>query len=285
MLKVLLGLSLLTMLSLGHAQATKSQVGHEVARTAADVSNAFSRREAQYAAGSLDQVALPVGAADLFPGYGFVPRANQVSWSLKVVTEDIVTLCTVTRIGNVQEWAGFLHAATKAGLAAATTDCQAMDSWGTPAQFPVQIGARRNLDRRQVPLPTVVPEGVSITAQAASTWYPVVSSSVAVNAVLQAHPGQPSSVWKLKVVNLGTQLLKFSAGMGTPGLAVVPEAASCEAIAANDACYLNVTYTPTLSQTSAAGRIRGQFKAVDVEGQALGPQLEVSVTVFGETLQ
>ncbi|GAB3644738.1 hypothetical protein [Ramlibacter alkalitolerans] len=103
--------------------------------------------------------------ADPFEHGPFPPNELPgMTWAMRGIDSDTSLLCVSFRVPSADAWVKALKGLTNVGMSAADANtCSELPGYGVPpAAYPTLITGVKVLDRRDVPLPTVIPEGIRI---------------------------------------------------------------------------------------------------------------------------
>ncbi len=282
----LAALALLAGASLAQAQPVSVEermTEMQVQRAARALQAAFLRKYATLDA-QARQPALANGS-DWFPAHGFAPSLAGLGWSFQPLDANRGALCLTMPAGTAARHAALARAFALAGLAPAASDCQAASAWPTPGAS-ATVSARRELDRRDVPVATLLPPtgGVTVTgADAQAVTRPGLtllaasgqSSAAAVltvtNPMRYARPdgssctAQDAGLPETDCAPLASSLTEVSA---RPGFSVTH---TCSSIAAGASCTVSLVYANAgeryLSMPLRLAFSTGEVAAIGVLGR------------------
>ena len=258
----------------------------QVQRLADDVANAFARRSATFTPVRFEQLPVPTTAADLFPQYGFAPRAGQVGWQLQPLDEDRVRLCLAVTLRSTADWQGYLKALDATALEAATTDCATAAGAGAramPEDYPEVRFAQRTMDRRRVPTPIVRDEGLTVEKVEVSQVQAITPGRTRIAKVLQAYGLTPSPRMRLKFTNNTLAgPIQVTGAYAPPWVAF--EGNTCSVLALGESCTMDLRYVPEPQVPMTAGRAWLEFRLF--QNSPTGPtptgeRFEASITLLG----
>lgn len=96
----------------------------------------------------------------LFPGDVFKPPSRQgLNWSYTGLDVETARLCVTVSVLNTESWAKAVQGLSAAGLKAADSSCQPLNSptFLPSGQFPALVAGFKLVDRRNIPVPTQLP--------------------------------------------------------------------------------------------------------------------------------
>ncbi len=136
----------------------KGALGDQVTAAGAAVEKAFARRMAALDPGTLQQPSA-LEPVDLFSSWGFRPRAVAGhDYLVTGVDDNTSALCLRTQVTSAEQWNEVLVALSRKGYGPADSACDSLDRYAyAPLTYPASIAGRKLLDRRDVPVKTVVP--------------------------------------------------------------------------------------------------------------------------------
>lgn len=161
-LRVLPVIALTLMAGPSWAQGSKlTKNSHQadlVANTFKAVEQAFNRKMRETPFPQLLQPSA-MAVSDLFPGYGFSPKANTaISWSIAGVDENKAKVCVAYTAPSLEVWASLVALSKLKGYSATSATCsEATPLNGAPSSYPADIHLLKVLDKRDVPVATYVP--------------------------------------------------------------------------------------------------------------------------------
>jgi hypothetical protein len=145
-------------------------LGSQVLQTARGIERGYRRSMGALSGSTLEQTSA-LALTSPFSSSVFAPRArSDVFWSLTGVNADQSVLCLKVTVNTVADWNQALVSVSKAGLSAASAeDCVQLARFpAVPETYPAQIAGVKILDRRDTPVPTVVPSDPQISGVDAS---------------------------------------------------------------------------------------------------------------------
>ncbi len=237
--------------------------GDLVQHTVRQVEAGFRRKTAVLDAQTKEQPSAQA-LGQLFPAFGFAPLTNtDVSWSLNGMNVDQAVICVGLVTRSVTQWNDITVRMHRMGLTPATAGCEAQAQYAhAPQSFPATIRALKLLDRRDTPVPTVLPA------------HPVVSG---VDESAVTRPGLVVTAGAPAIVTVSNPFVLVNAGPPPVGLTVGLVAAkvrpgftvehSCGSLAPDTGCTVMVRYAGT-DGSNFPGSLRLEFSngAVAVVG-------------------
>ncbi|MDO8416363.1 MAG: hypothetical protein Q7S87_09150 [Agitococcus sp.] len=250
---------------------TAARVKLSIHNSLVQIDRAYARRQVV-----LDDSGHPPTSAasqtQLFPQYGFAPRGTYLTWALAAITDDQSRICARTIVQSMEEWTGALSGYKDSGFLAAQPGCSALSSFSIPTQYPATLWGTKVLDRRDYPVPTIVPA------------YPVLSGFTAGHQVLPAitmtaAPYQNSATVALDIYNppiivATTPVVRYKETGIAPlvlreGFSAVH---NCSLLQGGDTCHVMLTYHGSAPLSSLVGVLRldfitGEFAVISLRGK------------------
>jgi hypothetical protein len=191
---------------------------------------------------------------DLFPTFGMRPNSGGgITWELTRVSDDRSLLCVKQIVDTVSEWNSGILRFAKNGLSPATpSTCATTNSQGTaPPAFPATLAGVLELDRRDTPSRTVVPN------------YPVLQG---IDATAVTRPALTvSALQGPSTITVFNPFIEISPGVGAvvgvTSITTRPEFSiehNCSEVAAGSSCSISVAYDGS-RPAGMAGQLIVQF--------------------------
>lgn len=242
-------------------------MAQSVDETVPAVSYAVERSYARYSY-PLDPVSLEkslsANASDLFPGFGFSPKAYEnLTWSLTRSSDDSSLLCIKVVVPKESLWRKTLKGFAAAGLSLADATCAKTSLSSFANTYPVTVSGIKLLDRRNTLSATVLPSYpiVSGVLGPATTRPGLIVKKGATGTTIQVHnPYVEVSPGVGKVTGINSLSIRSGFSLST----------TCSTLLPTQSCSITVKYldsaTSYLVSTLVVKFSTGEIASIGVSG-------------------
>ena len=256
-------------------------------RLSVDIDNALRRQAGAFeSSASFERTPSTTDPRVLFPEFGFEPYSGPISWRFLQKSEHVVHVCYEVPIQAYGDWARFTKTVSRLNLQYTDALCLApvipLESVG---QLVGKGYAMQVLDRRHVPLPTKIDEGLRIRGVIDNYAHEISSGALIPQALFKASTDMVAPRYTLWITNnTASEVLEVTGAYADPGWSF--ENNNCDMVYQGYSCTVDVRFTASAALPRLlAGRAWLRFDSVE-SNPAVTPQVyQASITVAGERLR